>query len=104
MGPDDVARAGAVLGGDAAFPSHDGEPIFVEPWEGRVFALAVDVVDRAGLPWEAFRTRLVAAIAADPGRPYYESWTKALESLVVAEDLTTAAALDEAMPVERTPL
>jgi hypothetical protein len=46
----------------------------------------------------------MASIAEEPDRPYYESWTKALESLVVAEDLATAAALDEAMPIERTPL
>jgi hypothetical protein len=62
------------------------------------------VVDRLGLPWDAFRHRLMASIAEEPDRPYYESWTKALESLVVAEDLATAAALDEAMPTERTPL
>jgi hypothetical protein len=46
----------------------------------------------------------MASIAEDPHRPYYESWTRALESLVVAEDLATAAALDEAMPTERAPL
>jgi hypothetical protein len=46
----------------------------------------------------------MASIAEDPQRPYYESWGKALESLVVDMDLATAAALDAATPTERAPL
>jgi len=83
VGPDDVARATAVLGAAAPFPVEDGEPVFAEPWEGRAFAMAVDVVHRNGWSWEAFRTRLVAAIGDDPHRPYYESWVVALEQLVL---------------------
>jgi nitrile hydratase accessory protein len=71
------------LGDGAPFPVLDGEPVFAEPWEGRAFAMAVDVVHRSGLPWEAFRSRLVAAIAAEPHRGYYESWVVALEQLVL---------------------
>ena len=89
---------------DESLPRDNGELVFEAPWQARALAIAVAVVDRLGLPWDAFRHRLMASIAEEPDRPYYESWTKALESLVVAEDLTTAAALDEAMPVERTPL
>jgi len=89
---------------DESLPRDNGQLVFDAPWQARALAIAVAVVDRLGLPWDAFRHRLMASIAEEPDRPYYESWTKALESLVVAEDLTTAAALDEAMPVERTPL
>ncbi len=89
---------------DESLPRDNGELVFEAPWQARALAIAVAVVDRLGLPWDAFRHRLMASIAEEPDRPYYESWTKALESLVVAEDLATAAALDEAMPVERTPL
>ncbi len=78
---DDVARAAALLGGDTAWPAVDGEPVFDEPWQGRAFAMAFDLVDRSGLPWEAFREQLVAAIADNPDRPYYESWVIALERL-----------------------
>ena len=46
----------------------------------------------------------MASIAEDPHRPYYESWSKALESLVVDMDLATAAALDAATPTERAAL
>ena len=91
--PDDpVARAAAVLGQGAPLPTDDGEPVFAEPWEGRAFAMAVDLVGRAGLSWEEFRTRLVAAIGDDPHRPYYESWVVALESLAVD---TAAVAADD---------
>ena len=43
----------------------------------------------------------MASIAEDPHRPYYESWSKALESLVVDMDLATATALDAATPRRR---
>ena len=89
---------------DESLPRDNGELVFDAPWQARGLAIAVAVVERLGLPWDAFRHRLMACIAEDPTRPYYESWTKALESLVVAEDLATATALDEAMPIERAPL
>jgi nitrile hydratase accessory protein len=90
---DDVAHAARVLGDGAPFPMADGEPVFAEPWEGRAFAMAVDLVARSGLPWEAFRSRLVAAIGDDPHRPYYESWVVALEGLVLDTGAVDGAAL-----------
>ena len=58
-------------------PDHDLP--FTEPWQARAFALAVVAADRSGAPWDEFRDRLKAAIAARPERPYYESWLDALE-------------------------
>jgi nitrile hydratase accessory protein len=55
---------------------------FTEPWQARAFAMAVVAADRMGVDWDEFRTRLKAAIAAHPDRPYYESWLDALEDLV----------------------
>ena len=43
-------------------------------------------------------------IAKDPQRLYYESWSAALESMVVELKLATHAALDKAAPTERAPL
>jgi nitrile hydratase accessory protein len=77
----------AALDGETALPRENGELVFEAPWEARVFALAVAVVERLDLPWDEFRRRLVAQISADPARPYYESWAAALESLIVALDL-----------------
>jgi nitrile hydratase accessory protein len=94
----------AFMDGRAAPPRDNGELVFDAPWQARALALAVAVVERACLPWDAFRLRLVEAIADAPERPYYESWAVALESLVVSSGLASPAALDAATPGERSPL
>jgi nitrile hydratase accessory protein len=93
---EDLARAASLLGGDAAWPAVDGEPIFDEPWQGRAFAMAFEVLDRSGLPWEAFRRHLVAAIADEPDRPYYESWLNAVERLVLETGMVDEHAIGRA--------
>ena len=68
---------------DLDLPRRNGEIVFDAPWQSTVFALAAAVVDNAFCgDREPFRRQLIAAIAADPGRPYWESWTAALEALV----------------------
>jgi len=89
---------------DDSLPRDNGELVFEAPWEARALAIAVALVDKLGLPWDAFRDRLMSEIATDPQRPYYESWSAALESMVIDLKLTTPAALDKAAPTERTPL
>jgi hypothetical protein len=93
---EDLSRAAAVLGGDVAWPAVDGEPVFDEPWQGRAMALAFEVLDRTGLPWDAFRERLVEAIADDPARPYYESWLVALERLALDVGAVDASTIGDA--------
>jgi len=64
-------------------PRRNGELAFDAPWQSTVFALAAAVVEHAfGGDREPFRQQLIKAIAAQPGRPYWESWTTALEALV----------------------
>jgi len=92
----------ALMAGAASLPRDNGTLVFTAPWEGRALALAVTLVERLGLPWDEFRHRLIASIADDPDRPYYESWTVALERLVLDYRLATASALDAAMPLERS--
>jgi hypothetical protein len=66
-------------------PRRNGELVFDAPWQSTVFALAAAVVEHAcGGDREPFRQQLIRAIAADPDRPYWESWTTALEELVRA--------------------
>ena len=89
---------------DASLPRDNGELVFEAPWQARALALAVALTEKLGLPWDAFRVRLMNEIAKDPQRPYYESWSAALESMVVDLDLTTPTALDAAAPTERAPL
>jgi hypothetical protein len=76
-------------------PRRNGELAFDAPWQARVFGLAAVLVDtRLDGDWEPFRTELIAAIAADEARPYWESWTAALERLLAATGLVTVADLD----------
>jgi uncharacterized membrane-anchored protein len=68
---------------DLDLPRRNGELAFDAPWQSRVFGLAAAVVDTAfGGDRELFRQQLIKAIAAEPERPYWESWTIALEALV----------------------
>jgi hypothetical protein len=77
-----VNAAGADLS-DLGLPRRNGELAFDAPWQGTVFGLAAAVVENAfGGDREPFRRQLIAAIAAEPDRPYWESWTAALEALV----------------------
>jgi hypothetical protein len=68
---------------DLDLPRRNGELVFDAPWQSTVFALAAAVVEHAfGGDREPFRQQLIKAIAAEPARPYWESWTAALEALV----------------------
>jgi nitrile hydratase accessory protein len=89
---------------DTSLPRDNGELVFEAPWQARALAMAVALVEKLELPWDAFRHRLMAEIANDPQRPYYESWCAALESMVIDLDPTTPGALDAAAPTEREPL
>jgi nitrile hydratase accessory protein len=72
----------SAMGGAEALPRSNGELVFAAPWEGRAMAMAIGAVQSLGLPWDEFRSRLVAEIARAPERPYYESWLAALELLL----------------------
>ena len=65
---------------EASLPRDNGELVFEAPRQARAVAIAVTVVERLGLPGDVFRHRLMAEIADDPQRAYYESWGAALES------------------------
>ena len=70
---------------DLDLPRRNGELAFDAPWQSTVFALAAAVIEHAfGGDREPFRQQFIAAIAAQPGRPYWESWTAALEALAQA--------------------
>ena len=81
------------MDGPAGPPRDNGELLFGAPWEARVFAMAVALIERQSLPWDEFRLRLVDAIATEPDRPYYESWAAALESLIVDLGFATRSSI-----------
>jgi hypothetical protein len=75
-------------------PRRNGELAFDAPWQARVFGLAAVLVEtRFDGDWEPFRQRLIAAIAADEARPYWESWTSALEDLLLGARLVSSGDL-----------
>ncbi len=92
-----VGREVTDMTGAAALPRRNGELAFDAPWQGRAFGVALATVRTLGLPWAAFQERLMAAIAAHPDAPYWDSWVAALEGLVVErglasrEEIATAA-------------
>lgn len=75
--------------GPTAPPRQNGELVFEAPWQGRVFGLAIGLVESLDQPWSVFQAHLIEAIAADPARPYYDSWVAALEALVDEQGLAS---------------
>jgi hypothetical protein len=82
--------------GMTAPPRRNGELIFQAVWQSRAFGLCVAIVETCfDGDREPFRQRLIATIAAEPDRPYWDSWTIALQQLVLEVGL-----LDE-LSIER---
>lgn len=86
--------------GPAAPPRSNGELVFAEPWEGRAFGLAMAMVDRGAITYDAFRARLIARIAAwERAHPdgaefrYYRCWLGALEDELAEHGLLAQADL-----------
>lgn len=81
--------------GPAAAPRRNGELAFDAPWQSRVFGLCAAIVETCfNGDREPFRQQLIAAIAAEPDRPYWDSWTVALERLVVEAGLVDELAIE----------
>jgi len=67
---------------EPSLPRSNGALVFEAPWQGRALAMAVLVVERTGRQWDDFRRELIAAIADDVDRPYWESWVVALDRFI----------------------
>ena len=88
-------------GGADALPRRNGELVFQAPWESRAFGVAVALHDAGAIDFERFRTQLIAEIAArgtdgggEEGSAYYEHWLGALQQVLLAEGVVSAAELD----------
>jgi len=84
----------ADLEGELSPPRSNGELVFAAPWERRVFGLTLALYRAQTFAWECFRARLMAQIAADQQRPYWQSWATALEDLLVETGLLARSELD----------
>ena len=98
-----AARGGAELPvvGPAAPPRANGELVFAEPWESRLFGITLALIEDGVFTWPEFQEELIAAIRvwetlAEPGVEYryYERWQAALEGLLGHTDLCPEAELE----------
>ncbi len=85
----DTPGIDADLEGPVSPPRDNGEIVFAEPWERRVFGLTVALCRSDACEWESFRQRLIERIAEDDRQPYWISWAAALED--VLSDTATLA-------------
>jgi nitrile hydratase len=95
----------AEMNGAASLPRKSGELVFHDPWERRVFALAVALCEQGVYQWDDFRDRLIAEIAAadrsegtadapSPPPGYYEHWLAAFEKLLIEKGICTPEQLN----------
>ena len=98
--PISVDRVVAAMQGDTALPRRNGELVFDEPWQGRVFGMAVALHEAGRCEWEEFRQALIAQIAAAPARGgpfvYYEIWLATFEEILATKGLVTPDEVEEA--------
>ena len=91
------SRSAGVLDWDGALspPRRNGEIVFDEVWESRLFGMTMALYEAGAFQWDEFRERLIAAIAAwerDHGTGaadyrYWDCWLEAFEHLVAAKGM-----------------
>ena len=88
----------------AAIPRRNGEPIFNEPWESRVFGMAVGLCERGYYPWSEFQAGLIAEIAAADARhepsTYYERFLRVLQKLIIEKKVCASDEIDQRAAAE----
>ena len=97
-GADDISTA---LGQTLAPPMANGEVLFEEPWQGRVFGMAVALHESGVFAWSEFQASLIDVIGAwdrhaqdaDPYL-YYEHFQQALHELLARKGLLNMASLE----------
>jgi len=96
-------RIAADANGPAAIPRRNGEPVFNEPWESRVFGMAVGLCERGFYDWDEFRERLIAEILLADVRHedsrYYERFLRVLQRLIVEKRICVDAEIDQRVAV-----
>jgi nitrile hydratase accessory protein len=84
----------ADLEGTVSPPRDNGEIVFEAPWERRAFGITVALCRSGHCDWEGFRRRLIARIAEDQQRPYWQSWAAALEDVLARTAALPGAEID----------
>ena len=91
-------RIAADANGPAAIPRRNGEPVFNEPWESRVFGMAVGLCERGFYDWDEFRERLISEISSSEARheesTYYERFLRVLQRLILEKRICDDTEID----------
>ncbi len=84
-----------------AIARDDEGPVFSEPWEAEVFAMAVLLHEQGAFTWSEWAAQLHESIElarqqGDPdlGDTYYSHWLHALEQLVVTRNIGSTQQLE----------
>lgn len=85
-----------------ALPQDEAGPVFAEPWQASVFAVAVSLSHQGHFTWKEWAATLGEELKAsaargepDDGSHYYHCWLAALERLVVEKGLSGNAELHD---------
>ncbi|SRR5579883_2084135 len=107
-----AGRVALDTSGPAAIPRRNGEPVFEEPWQSRIFGLAVVLCEQGYFEWNEFRERLIAEIAAADAQAagavsgerrndYYEHFLAALEHLLVDKGICATTEIAQKIKMEQ---
>ena len=93
------SREIADMTGAEALPRKNGELVFDEAWQGRIFGMTVAMSHEACFAWREFQAQLIAEIAQaereGESSSYYERWLHAFERLLADKGLLEPGALAE---------
>jgi nitrile hydratase accessory protein len=83
-----------------SLPRDDDGPVFAEPWQASVFAVAVSLSQQGHFSWKEWAAVLAEELKSsaargepDDGTHYYHCWLATLERLVVAKGLSQSVEL-----------
>ncbi|MEM7079029.1 MAG: nitrile hydratase accessory protein [Pseudomonadota bacterium] len=104
------------FGRDVAPPMENGEVVFAAPWEGRVFAMAIQLCEQGHYNWAEFQGYLIEAVGAWDAEhlvagqtregatvpyAYFELFADALGRLLADRGLVSVDALDALLQTYR---
>ena len=87
-----------------AIPRRNGEPVFNEPWESRVFGMAVALCQHGLYAWDEFREQLIAEISSADARhedsTYYDRFLRVLRRLLIEKQICVDGEIDQRATAE----
>src|SRR5881409_1435549 len=93
------------MNGAAALTRKNGELVFDEAWQGRIFGMTVAMSHEACFAWREFQSHLIDEIAhaerEGESSSYYERWLHAFEQLLADKACSTPRRSRSARAISR---